>query len=38
MNIVVTGDSTGDEADEWVYLLTLELARRYPGYQVGYYL
>jgi hypothetical protein len=38
VNIVVAGDSTGDEPDEWVFLLTLELARLYPGYNVNYYL
>jgi lysophospholipase L1-like esterase len=38
VNIVVVGDSTGDEPDEWVFLLTLELARLYPGYSVNYYL
>jgi lysophospholipase L1-like esterase len=38
VNIVVAGDSTGDEPDEWVFLLTLELARLYPGYNINYYL
>jgi len=38
VNIVVAGDSTSDEQDEWVYLLTLDLARRYPAYRVAYYL
>jgi lysophospholipase L1-like esterase len=38
VSIVVAGDSTGDEDDEWVYLLALDLARRYPGYRVEYYL
>jgi lysophospholipase L1-like esterase len=38
VNIVVAGDSTGDEPDEWVFLLAQELAPLYPSYGVNYYL
>lgn len=32
----VLGDSTGDETDEWVYLVTQYLAGLYPAYSVDY--
>ena len=38
VNIFVVGDSTGDEPDEWVFLLVQELAPLYPSYGVNYYL
>jgi lysophospholipase L1-like esterase len=38
VNLVVAGDSTGDEESEWVYQLALALERRYPAYTVNYYL
>lgn len=38
VNIVVAGDSTGDEPDEWVFLLAQQLGSLYPGYGVNYYL
>jgi lysophospholipase L1-like esterase len=38
LNIVVAGDSTGDEPDEWVFLLAQQLGTLYPGYGVNYYL
>lgn len=38
VNIVVAGDSTGDEPDEWVFLLAQQLGTLYPDYGVNYYL
>jgi hypothetical protein len=38
INILVVGDSTGDETDEWVYLLADELATDYTAFTVNYYL
>lgn len=35
-SILVAGDSTGDEADEWVYRLGLALEVRYPEFTVYY--
>jgi hypothetical protein len=34
----VVGDSTGDEADEWPYLLGSYLAAQFPGWAVVYHL
>ena len=36
--IFVAGDSTGDEASEWVYQLAWQLGYRYPAYHINYYL
>lgn len=35
-NIVVLGDSTGNETGEWVYLLATDLATQYPEFTVDY--
>jgi lysophospholipase L1-like esterase len=37
-NIVVLGDSTGDEITEWVFALGQRFAVRYPSYRINYYL
>jgi lysophospholipase L1-like esterase len=37
-NIVVFGDSTGDEITEWVFALGERFAARYPSYRINYYL
>jgi lysophospholipase L1-like esterase len=37
VNVFVAGDSTGDEPDEWVFLLAQQLGTLYPGYGVNYY-
>ena len=37
-NIVVVGDSTGDEITEWVFALAERFAARYPSYRINYYL
>jgi hypothetical protein len=36
--ILVIGDSTGNDTTEWVYLTAQALAARYPAYTVTYYL
>ena len=38
VNIVVLGDSTGNDGNEWVYLFAQEMAVKYPAYTVNYYL
>jgi lysophospholipase L1-like esterase len=35
-SIAVLGDSTGNDANEWVYLLTQALGARFPAYTVKY--
>ena len=37
-NILVIGDSTGNETTEWVYLTAQWLAARFPAYTVSYHL
>lgn len=34
--IFVIGDSTGNDTDEWVYLLGQKIATKFPGYNVKY--
>lgn len=36
VNLLVVGDSTGDAADEWVYLFGQWLATQYPTHSVSY--
>lgn len=37
-NVLVAGDSTGNETTEWVYLAFQALGARFPAYTVNYYL
>lgn len=38
VNLLVQGDSTGNETYEWVYLTALNLVSEYPTHTVNYYL